>query len=66
MGLDFTRRGSITGNNVVGYPKLVRNAKGVEVLFIMEDKNGLPIEMDPSIADGVPCPRDLEIRVIGP
>ena len=64
MSLDFTRRGGVTSNDVIRYPKLLRDAKGEEVLYVMEGKNGLPVDKDSPIANGVTRPSNLIVRVV--
>ena len=59
--LNFSRRRGVTRQDETGDPKLVHQATGEEVLFVMEDQEDVPIEVDAPITDGVPAPCDLVI-----
>ena len=62
--LDFSRRREVTRQDETGDPKLVREATGEEVLFVMENQEGVPVEVNPSVTDGVAGPSDLVVRLV--
>ena len=62
--LNFSRRGEVTRQDETGDPKLVREATGEEVLFVMENQEGVPVEVNSPVTDGVTVPGDLVVWLL--